>query len=344
MTGLAPVVLADDRSIERAARALASGDLVAFPTETVYGLGADALNPDAVAKIFSAKGRPADHPLIVHVASREAARQLASQWPDEAERLATAFWPGPLTLVLPKAAVVPFAVTGGQETVGLRVPSQPVAQGLLTAFARVGSGAVAAPSANRFGGVSPTRAQDVALSLAGRLGNQDMIVDGGPCAVGLESSIVDCTVSPPRLLRPGGIPRAMLEAVVPLEAPTPEAKTPAMSDAPAVPRVSGSLASHYAPRTPLHVLPAEALWPAVLDRLKARPTLKLHCWVFRLLPEHGSLLSQAKAPPSAEDYGRQLYARLNDWDAQGFDAIYVEAPPSTPEWEAVRDRLRRAAA
>lgn len=331
---MTPVTPVTDRSIQAAAEAWATGQLVAFPTETVYGLGADALNPQAVAKIFAAKGRPADHPLIVHVADQASAQSLTSAWPSSADRLARAFWPGPLTLILKKSDRVPLAVTGGQDTVGLRVPSHATALALLKAFSEVGSGAVAAPSANRFGGVSPTRARDVSESLAGRLSPADLILDAGDCGVGLESSIVDCTVQPPRLLRPGGLSRAEIEAVVPLAAEAPEVRSP---------RVSGSLAAHYAPRTPLYLLPVEQLWPRLADQLQQQPRSKLHCWVFRLMPEHGSLLSQAKAPADPQDYGRQLYARLHDWDGLGFDALYFEAPPQTPAWEAVWDRLRRAA-
>ncbi|MFZ9102984.1 MAG: L-threonylcarbamoyladenylate synthase, partial [Burkholderiaceae bacterium] len=237
--------MSDQALIDQAAKGLAAGHLVAFPTETVYGLGADALSSSAVARIFSAKGRPADHPLIVHVADLNAAKALASGWPESAQRLAQAFWPGPLTLIVQKAECVPMAVTGGQQTVGLRVPSHPMALDLLRAFGQVGSGAVAAPSANRFGGVSPTRAQDVSRSLAGRLGPNDQILDGGACQVGLESSIVDCTVDPPRLLRPGGLPRAAIEAVLAL-APPPASPLPSKgapsTEEPQIhqtPRVSG---------------------------------------------------------------------------------------------------------
>ena len=341
--------MSDQALIDQAAKGLAAGHLVAFPTETVYGLGADALSPHAVARIFLVKGRPADHPLIIHVADLGAAKAMASVWPESAQRLAQAFWPGPLTLIVQKAERVPMAVTGGQQTVGLRVPSHPMALDLLRAFEQVGSGAVAAPSANRFGGVSPTRAQDVARSLAGRLGPSDLVLDGGACQVGLESSIVDCTVDPPRLLRPGGLPRAAIEAVVTLAPSAPSRGAPS-TEAPQPPRVSGSLDSHYAPTTRLVMLSRQAL----LQRCDARRASQQGmttsgasgntlCFCFEpqaVCPSPGLILEQA--PMDAADYGRSLYARLNDWDQQGFDELWLEAPPLKPEWEAVWDRLRRA--
>jgi L-threonylcarbamoyladenylate synthase len=333
--------------IDQAAQSLAAGHLVAFPTETVYGLGADALSPAAVAKIFVAKGRPADHPLIVHVASLELARKLAGHWPETAQRLAQAFWPGPLTLIVQKADCVPMAVTGGQQTVGLRVPSHPMALDLLRAFEQVGSGAVAAPSANRFGGVSPTRAQDVARSLSGRLGPSDLILDGGSCQVGLESSIVDCTVDPPRLLRPGGLPRAAIEAVVALahSEPTKASEKGPLSGSAQTPRVSGSLDSHYAPTTRLLILSRQVLLD-LCDAKRASEQLNQMTLCFCFDPDDiprrpGLIIEQA--PMDAADYGRSLYARLNDWDQQGFEELWLEAPPVMPEWEAVWDRLRRAA-
>ncbi|MGA0013254.1 MAG: L-threonylcarbamoyladenylate synthase [Burkholderiaceae bacterium] len=342
--------MSDQALIDQAAKGLAAGHLVAFPTETVYGLGADALSSSAVARIFSVKGRPADHPLIVHVADLNAAKALASGWPESAQRLAQAFWPGPLTLIVQKAECVPMAVTGGQQTVGLRVPSHPMALGLLRAFGQVGSGAVAAPSANRFGGVSPTRAQDVSRSLVGRLGPNDQILDGGACQVGLESSIVDCTVDPPRLLRPGGLPRAAIEAVLAL-APPPASPLPSKgapsTEAPQIhqtPRVSGSLDSHYAPSTRLLMLSRKALLESAAARAKSQPSSRAAlCFCFDPtgVAASPSLIIQ-QAPTDAADYGRSLYARLNDWDQQGFDELWLETPPLTPEWEAVWDRLRRA--
>jgi L-threonylcarbamoyladenylate synthase len=339
--------MSDQALIQQAAQRLAAGHLVAFPTETVYGLGADALAPHAVARIFSVKGRPADHPLIVHVANLDAAKSLASLWPASAQSLAQAFWPGPLTLIVQKADCVPMSVTGGQQTVGLRVPSHPMALELLHAFGQVGSGAVAAPSANRFGGVSPTRAQDVARSLSGRLEPSDLILDGGSCQVGLESSIVDCTVDPPRLLRPGGLPRAAIEAVVALAhaEPSKASDKGAVSGSEQTPRVSGSLDSHYAPTTRLFILSRQAL-RGQCDARQASPQSDRITLCFCFAPGEmptGAGLTIEQAPMDAANYGRSLYARLNDWDQQGFDELWLEAPPLTPEWEAVWDRLRRAA-
>lgn len=324
-------------AVHEAAEALRAGQLVAFPTETVYGLGADALNPRAVERIFRAKGRPSSHPLIVHVASLAAAKALTAEWPDSAQALATAFWPGPLTLVLRRADSVPDAVTGGQGTVGLRWPAQPTAQALLAAFATVGSGAVAAPSANRFGGVSPTLAEHVQSSLEGRLQEGDVILDDGSCDVGIESTIVDCTVDPPRVLRPGGLPREALSAVLRLaEAEAPEPSLPA-------PRVSGSLASHYAPRTPLRLV-AEADLPAELAHWMSQPQPpKVLCWARRLLPSHTPQLTQVLMPKTPQALAQQLYARLHAWDREGFDLLVIECPPKEQAWEAVRDRLARAA-
>jgi L-threonylcarbamoyladenylate synthase len=327
-------------ALAQAAQALASGQLVAFPTETVYGLGADALNPDAVNRIFLAKGRPADHPLIVHVASLQAARRLASDWPKAAQVLAEAFWPGPLTLVVKRAAEVPLVVTGGQDTVGLRWPAQPTAQALLEAFAALGSGAVAAPSANRFGGISPSQAQHVVASLGAVLQPGDLILDDGPCGVGIESTIVDCTVSPVRVLRPGGISRAALQAALDNGLLVDLVHGDADQE---VPRVSGSLASHYAPTTPLRMLSAPDLHQAVQALLLRPGSQRVLCWVRQLVPTHDPRVTQVLMPSRPEVLAQQLYARLHEWDALGFDQLLVEAPAQGPEWEAVRDRLGRAA-
>ncbi|MEY2776132.1 MAG: Threonylcarbamoyl-AMP synthase [Pseudomonadota bacterium] len=324
-------------TIAAGARALAAGQLVAFPTETVYGLGADALNPDAVARIFEAKGRPSHHPLIVHVSSLAAARALAADWPESAERLARKFWPGPLTLLVRRAGMVPDAVTGGQDTVGLRWPSHPTAQRLLEAFSLMGSGAVAAPSANRFGGVSPSLASHVQQSLGPWLTEGDLILDDGPCGVGIESTILDCTVTPARLLRPGGLSREKIEAEVALAVPT------APREVSTLPRVSGSLASHYAPRTPLLLMPADQIQAYVDESLKQSPQRKLLCWVRQLFPLHDPRVSSVLMPRSPDAVAHQLYARLHEWDSQGFDQLVIEEPPASVEWEAIRDRLVRAA-
>lgn len=321
---------------------MSAGGLVVFPTETVYGLGADALSEGAVSRIFQAKGRPTDHPLIVHLADGAAAEGLADHWPRAADCLARAFWPGPLTLIVRKSSRVPLAVTGGQDSVGLRVPAHPVAQSLLKAFAAQGSGAVAAPSANRFGQVSATRAEDVVAQLSPFMAETDLILDGGPCTEGLESTVVDCTAQTPRILRPGVLGReaiatALAACGLGLAAPLP--KTPDT----AVPRVSGSLDSHYAPRTPLWVLPATALRDRVCGYVAQHPQARVAAWLFFGWPDAPSGVHVAVAPADPTGYGRLLYAQLNDWDRAGFDLLCLEAPPPLAAWEAVHDRLRRAA-
>ena len=311
--------------IEEAARLLQEGELVAFPTETVYGLGADAANPDAAKKVFAMKGRPADHPLIVHVRGIDALRQWGSDPSPAAFELAEAFWPGPLTLIVKKASHVPAAVTGGQDTVGLRCPSHPMAQDLLRAFAKIGSGAIAAPSANRFGHVSPTTADHV----RDEFGVGVLILDGGPCEVGLESTIVDLSRGAPVLLRPGAVTRGDIARVTGTD--------PGDRDAQA-PRASGTLAAHYAPQTAMALVARDALDLelrsltniAVLALHEAHVTVRVTSWI------------DAGADPAS--YGHDLYANLRKLDAAGAKRILVEAPPRTAQWEAVNDRLARAAA
>jgi len=308
--------------IDRAVELLRAGRLVAFPTETVYGLGADALDPSAVARIFAAKGRPADHPLIVHLASAKQVADWAEDFPATARALAEAFWPGPLTLVLRKSAHVPDAVTGGQDTVGLRVPSHPVAQELLRRF---GSG-VAAPSANRHGRVSPTRAEHVREELGDRV---DLVLDGGDCEVGLESTIVGCRGGEVTLLRPGHITRHDLEQVVgPVRSPSVQA-----------PRVPGSLRSHYAPATPVDLLPAETI-----GRLcQGAGASGLAVLAPRPRPAGTAVLAWREVPADPQGYGRALYAALRELDALGAARIVVESVPDGEAWAAVADRLARAA-
>ena len=313
--------MTDPGRIREAARLLARGGLVAFPTETVYGLGADADNPDAVRRIFAAKGRPADHPLIVHLAGPAQLGEWAREVPPEALRLARAFWPGPLTLVLPRAARVSDLVTGGQDSVGLRVPSHPVARALLQAF----GGGVAGPSANRFGRVSPTTAAHVHAELGEAV---DLVLEGGPSEVGIESAIVDLSSGEPALLRPGVIGAAALAAA--LGRPLGGARTGS-------PRVSGALASHYAPATPsVLVAPGE-----LLERLEGapRPAAVL---ARRPCPPNLSAVAWVEAPVDPLAYARHLYASLRTLDAAGAACLLVEAVPDAPEWQAVGDRLARA--
>lgn len=324
----------DAALIARAAQVLADGGLVAMPTETVYGLAADADHPEAVRAIFAAKGRPADHPVIVHVAGPEALAAWAREVPAAATQLAAAFWPGPLTLVLKRSARAGDFVTGGQDTVGLRCPAHPWAHALLAAHAGSSHRGVAAPSANRFGRISPTTAQHVRDDLGEKpAGAVDLILDGGACPVGIESTIVDLSTDAPRLLRHGSISRAQLEAV--LGTPVPDAG----SDAP---RASGRLKSHYAPRTPLELVAAGEL-PARINALRGmRIALLAPAAALLDAPAHVIKRLVAEAEPAA--YGRKLYAQLRELDAAGAEAILIVAPPATPAWAAVNDRLARAAA
>lgn len=313
-------------NLARAAALLRAGELVALPTETVYGLGADASNAEASARIFAAKGRPANHPLIVHLADAEALSQWAREIPPEALALARAFWPGPLTLILKKSASVPAVVTGGQDTVGLRVPSHPVAQALLRAF----GGGIAAPSANRFGRISPTTARHVADELADQVA---VILDGGACDVGIESTILDLSRANPVILRPGAISAEAIAMVIGHQ-PAIHTATPSGND---TPRAPGTLAAHYAPRTPLVILEADEL-DAELSHIGAQ------CAVLaRRQPSDLPHRVWIAAPLDAAGYAHGLYANLRALDLSGAERILVEALPNAPEWAAVHDRLGRAA-
>lgn len=317
------IVPADEQGVARAAELLRAGEVVAFPTETVYGLGADASNPHAVAKIFALKGRPATHPVIVHLAAAAQLDDWATEIPAAARGLASAFWPGPLTLVLKRASGVPDAVTGGQDTVGLRVPSHPVAQALLGAF----GGGVAAPSANKFGRVSPTLPEHVFADFGLEV---PLILDGGPTEVGIESTIVDLSGERARLLRPGGVPAAAIEAVLggPLAPPDDTA-----------PRASGTLPSHYAPKAHVRLVKRVELLETLASHKGRRiGVLALEVKVPRLNPA-----LQRVVPAIAADYAHSLYASLRAIDAQNVDVILVEMPPQSPAWAAINDRLARAA-
>ena len=320
----ARVLSATSAAIARGAACLRAGELVAFPTETVYGLGADAGNREAVQRIFEAKGRPADHPLIVHLPDASHVPRWAREIPDGARALADAFWPGPLTLILPRTEHASDLVTGGQDSVGLRVPSHPAARALLAAF---GDG-IAAPSANRYGRISPTTAAHV----DGDLGDAvSLILDGGACTVGIESTIVAFVDGEPVLLRPGGVPAADLARVLGRRLRSPDQ---------AAPRASGTLRSHYAPRTPATLLPPRTLRAelaqledrdedvAVLSRTVMRPADFDDAWL--------------QAPADAQAYAHDLYANLRALDAANADVILIESVPDSDEWLAVRDRLTRA--
>lgn len=315
--------------IEAAARQLHAGGVVAFPTETVYGLGADATNPQAVRKIFEIKGRPAGHPLIVHIADAALLDRWAREIPEAARRLAERFWPGPLTLILRRQPHVPDAVTGGQDTVGLRVPDHPVALALLQELGP--EKALAAPSANRFGRISPTKTAHVRAEFAAGV---DRVLDGGPCRVGLESTIVSFVGGTPLLLRPGGISVAALEAVLGKQIEMPGATQPAI-------RVPGSLPSHYAPVTPLEVLSAEALKRRSRE-LEERGQ-RVAVLGLTLVCQDGPHRLRLQMPAEAAAYAHKLYSALRQLDAGYFNVILAEAPPVGVEWQAVNDRLRRAA-
>ena len=303
--------------VRRAAEVLRAGGLVAFPTETVYGLGADASSAEAVARLYAAKGRPAEHPVIVHFATADGAFAFAREIPDAARKLAEHFWPGPLTMVLKRSALAKDFVTGGQDSVGLRVPSHPVAQALLREF----DGGVAAPSANRFGNLSATTAAHVVGEM-----DVDFVLDGGPSEVGIESTIVDLT-SGVVLLRPGRISREEIEKLLRVEVKDRD---------PSSPRHSGGLERHYAPRTSALLVP-----PHELDREIAKRGASVAVLAFSKPDERVDYW--IRMPRDSRAYAQKLYAALRELDTAGCETILVESPPETTEWTAVRDRLSRAA-
>jgi L-threonylcarbamoyladenylate synthase len=305
--------------VRRAAQILRAGGLVAFPTETVYGLGADAASAQAVKKLYAVKRRPTDHPVIVHFENAQKAFTWAREVPEAAKKLAARYWPGPLTLILKRSPMAKNFVTGGQDSVGLRVPSHPIARELLEAF----KGAIAAPSANRFGLVSPTTAAHVREDLGKGV---DVVLEGGPSEVGIESTIVDLSGDVPVLLRPGHISKGELESLI----------GEVREKSAAAPRHSGGLERHYAPRTPARMVPSHGLDKAITERKArvavlafSRPDEHVHFWL--------------RMPRDPQAYARRLYAALRELDSAGCELILIEAPPETAEWSAVRDRLRRGA-
>jgi len=328
---LIPVELSEEHdsdAITRAAALLRDGGVIAFPTETVYGLGGDAENDAAVRRIFSLKGRPADHPLIVHLADAGSIDHWAREVPAAALRLAGRFWPGPLTIVLRRSSKVSDLVTGGLDTVGIRVPAHPVAQALLREF---GVG-IAAPSANRFGRISPTRAGHVYEELGA---GPDLILDGGDCRVGLESTIISLVDDRPILLRPGGISLLELSETVGEEVALHNQPEPSL-------RAPGSHATHYAPLTPAAIIAGENLQAVARNMAEEGQKVALLCLSetnFAACQLAGSLL----LPPDPPAYGHALYAAMRQLDVAGHDTILIEAPPETEPWRAVRDRLQRAA-
>ena len=320
---------ADAAAIERAAETLAAGELVAFPTETVYGLGARADDDTAVAQIFRLKGRPQNHPLIVHVADPAQAAAFASHVPDVARRLMEAFWPGPLTVILPRVEGVAVAAAGWQGSIGLRCPSHPTARALLAAARARGVPGVAGPSANRFGRISPTSAAHV----ADEFGDALMVLDGGACEIGIESSIVDCSRALPVLLRPGMLARARIESAAGAALLEPDATAP---------RAPGTLAAHYAPSAKLRLMPTATLHTA-LQMLGAEP-LGLAVYSRGPAPRAAPGLRHRRMPARPEQAAHELFSVLRELDAEGVQLIWVEEPPPDPAWDGVRDRLLRAAA
>ena len=309
----------DAAALVDAAANLLSGNLVAFPTETVYGLGADACNKEAVARIYAAKGRPVDHPLIVHVASMDALGDWAEEVSEYAISLARDFWPGPMTLVVGRAAIAADFITGGQETVGIRVPNHPVALALLEAFTQIGGKGIAAPSANRFGNVSPTTAQAVEDELSEYLAEADLILDGGSCYVGVESTIIDCTGDFPRILRPGGVTAEMIEQSTALEV---------SRSAGSQIRVSGSLESHYSPRAMV-----------ILDQIP----IAGQGFIAMADVASGEGVIRLAEPTTHEEFAQVLYAALRAADEKGLATVVVHQPLGTGIGIAIRDRLKRAA-
>ena len=310
-------------TIRDAAAALKAGHLVAFPTETVYGLGADARNPDAVKRIYDVKGRPADHPLIVHISSINQVEKWASEIPDYAIALARNFWPGPMTLIFKRSAIAQDFITGGQETVGLRIPSDPIALALIAELERIADSAIAAPSANRFGQVSPTTAQAVSSELSEYLTEDDLILDGGACSVGVESTIIDCTGKYPHILRPGAITEEMI-----VECTRTEIVFEASNNESSGIRVSGSLENHYSP-----------LATVLLDQL---PSAGQGLIALADVPTPKSVIRLA-SPKSDEEFARILYASLRAADESGLTHVVVFQPQGAGIAIAIRDRLRRSA-
>lgn len=315
-------------AIRDAARRLERGELVAFPTETVYGLGADAENLCAVSDIYKAKGRPSNHPVIVHIAPEADLSYWAADISDDARKLIAAFWPGPLTLILKRAEHIPDTVSGGQDSIGIRCPSHPVAQALLRTF-KDGKGGVAAPSANRFGHVSPTAAQHVCDEFGPDHALVKCVLDGGQSDVGIESTIVDLSRGRAVLLRPGHVSLMQLEAVLGYAVALPDAQAP---------RASGTLDAHYAPVTPVVLVASQEL-AQVLDALQmgGHRTALMH-YTDVGVPQHG-----VRLPSQADAYAHDLYAALRAMDETGSELIVVEAPPQGEAWRGVNDRLRRAA-
>ncbi len=320
---------AEPKAIDEAADRLSAGELVAFPTETVYGLGARADSAAAVAKVFQTKGRPANHPLIVHLADAAQIEVFATTVPAFARRLVDAFWPGPLTLILPRQPSIGAEAAGHQNSIGLRCPAHPVAQALLVAAHARGVPGVAAPSANRFGHISPTCAAHV----VSEFGDKVTVLDGGESNIGIESVIVDCSRGHPVLLRPGTLTRAQIEAA---------AGEPLLAADAGAPRAAGTLMAHYAPEAKLRLMPSAMLNTAL--QVLGEPPLKLAVYSRGNIPAAARGIRHRRMPSRPDQVAHELFAVLREFDAEGMQLIWVEAPPEQPEWDGVRDRLTRASA
>ena len=323
-------IFADNAAIEHATKLLHQGRLVAFPTETVYGLGADASNPEAIRRIFKVKNRPANHPLIVHISGVEQLKDWAQKIPESAKTLASAFWPGPLTFILNKKPDVPLEVTGGQNTIALRMPDHPVALALLSKF----EGGIAAPSANIYCRISPTQASHVEDELGDSV---DMILDGGACKIGVESTIVDLTGPIPKLLRPGLISKAEIEGVLGIEIMTADTTSENSSQNN---RAPGMNAVHYAPITPTALCEHDKL-TAVLNNLRVQ-NKRVGLLSYQFNPPENRFMNMLCMPEQAESYAQILYACLRELDNKGLDIILIEQTPDTDDWIAINDRINKA--
>lgn len=335
----------DTNAILKAAQALKAGQLVAMPTETVYGLGADADQDHACAAIFETKGRPKDHPLIVHVTSKNAALHYAHELPDFAEQLIDTFWPGPLTIIVKRNPNVGTAAAGGQNTIGLRCPSHPVAQELMKQFELLGGYGIAAPSANRFGRTSPTTAQHVQQAFADNTNHAlALILDGGACDVGIESTIIDCSRGKPVLLRPGILTLDQLQNAIHMKISLPLHNATEPDD---TPKTSGTLASHYAPKAKIRLMSAQDISIAIGIIAASKPAknaTKIGVYARTLPSSKATNIIKRQMPQQAKDVAHELFAVLHDFDAQNVNILWIETPPHTPEWIGVLDRLTRAAA
>ena len=325
-----------NNSISKAVKILCDGGLVAFPTETVYGLGADAMNSRAAERIFQVKKRPRNHPLIVHVSSIYLVKKIVINWPKQADDFANKFWPGPMTLVFKKNNILPECVTAGYDTVAVRIPSNITAQTLLKEFAHSGSGYVAAPSANIYGSLSNTSYSDVRAAIGKNLTTSDLILEGNGCTYGVESTIIDFSSKRLAILRPGSITRNNIQKSLGLNIQETELNK-------STPLVSGSTKRHYCPKTPLYVM----VYPELVKRLgellmKNVSNKKFFYWGFKSFTEISSCLNQEIAPDNAVDYAKQLYLKLNELDRKKYECIFFESPPKNAEWEAINNRLEKA--